>query len=65
MTFASATISNKVQLSPETLGTEEKVDEAERSIEVRGCKGGGGTRRESNETLTSGREKEKPGEMII
>lgn len=41
MTFASATISNKVQLSPETLGTEEKVDEAERSIEVRGCKGGG------------------------
>lgn len=65
MTFTSTTISNKVQLSPETLGTEGKVDEAERSIEARGCKGGGGKRRESNETLTSGREKEKPGEMII
>lgn len=40
MTFASTTISNKVQLSLETLGTEGKVDEAEKSMEVRRCKGG-------------------------
>lgn len=47
MTLASTTISNKVQLSPETLGTEGKVDERERERE--GAREGG----ESNETLTS------------
>lgn len=48
LTFASTTISNKVQLSPETLGTEGKVDEPERKAKVRGAEGGG----EASQTRT-------------